>query len=369
MLKHVIVIGAGVVGLSAARAALKAGFRVTLLEQGTVPNPQSASHDQHRLIRYQYGKAAGYTTMVRHAFGAWQRLWDDLGICLFERTGALGLSHAPTDYVADTLKTFQDLRIPHERLNSTEIERLAPQLSVPEGTWGLLNEDGGVLLADRIVTALADWVRNAGADVRANTRVADIDMYRALVSIEDGSVLQADTVLVAAGAWLGELLPEYARPTYRQAVCYVDVPDDIMHQWRSGLCLTDIGIGDNYALMPVRDTGLKFGSGAHRKAGSPALGFSADPDEGYQVIAPFLPFLRHADLYRPRRMAVGYYVKDSSEAFQTDVVGKTLVITNCDGQMFKFGPLMGEKLIACVQGALSPADLKLWAAGGWPASE
>jgi sarcosine oxidase len=69
-MSRIVIIGAGIVGLSVARAALKRGHQVIVLEQGAAPNPQSASFDNHRMIRYPYGSAAGYTRMVTEAFGS-----------------------------------------------------------------------------------------------------------------------------------------------------------------------------------------------------------------------------------------------------------------------------------------------------------
>lgn len=362
-MRNLIVVGAGVVGLSTARAALASGYGVTILEQGPLPNPNCASYDQHRLIRYQYGSAAGYTRMVEKAFDAWDGVWADLGEILFEETGTLGIAHGPNNYVAESLATFKALGITHDRLTSTEIERIAPQLTLPADAWGLLNSDGGVLLADRIVDGLLAWNRAHGAEMRADCRVEHVDIEGASVTLADGEVIEGDVLVVAAGAWLGQLLPSYSLPTYRQAVCYVEGPEPMMAHWRNGPCLTDIGVGDNYALMPVRGTGLKFGSGAHRRAGSPSDGFGADLAEGYEVIAPFAPYLRNADAYKPVRMAVGYYVKDSTEKFRIEAIGKSMIVTNCDGQMFKFGPLIGERVIACANGTISADELQSWAAG------
>ena len=47
---NVIVVGAGIAGLSTAWALTKAGHHVTILEQGAIPNPLAASGDHHRII-------------------------------------------------------------------------------------------------------------------------------------------------------------------------------------------------------------------------------------------------------------------------------------------------------------------------------
>lgn len=212
---RVVVVGAGVVGLSVSRAALLSGHEVTLLEQGSIANSNAASYDQHRMIRYQYGDAEGYTRMVGDAFDAWDRLWDDLGVRHFSNTGTMGISLAAEDYTARSLSTFRKLGIPHEVLDRDAVERTCPQLSLPVASWGLLSS----------------------------------------------------------------------------------------------------------------------------------------------------PFLRQGDRYKPVRMQVGYYVMDASGRFRVEAQGRAVVITNCDGQMFKFGPLIGARVIESFDGKQSAADLNRWAAG------
>jgi sarcosine oxidase len=124
-------------------------------------------------------------------------------------------------------------------------------------------------------------------------------------------------------------------------------------------------IGDRgvYTLPPLAGTGLKFGDGAHRRRADPEAGFDWSIDEGHEIINAFRPYLRDAEAYRPLRMQVGYYVMDSSRRFRIETAGKCLFVTNCDGQMFKFGPLIGEHIVACCEGGLSATDLARWAAG------
>jgi sarcosine oxidase len=361
---HIVVVGAGIVGLSVSRAALVRGHEVTLLEQGAIANPASASYDQHRMIRYQYGEAEGYTRMVGDAFDAWERLWDDLGVRHFSNTGTMGISQSPKDYTARSLETFRKLGIAHEVLDREAVEQACPQLSLPANNLGLLASTGGALFASRIVDDLACWISAKGVRKREHCKVVRVDPARGEVFLEDGSFVSGDLVVVACGAWLTDLLPGYAgMPTFRQAVCYVEPPEEYLQAWRNSPCLTDLGPGDNYAIAPTRGTGLKFGSGSHRRPGHPRDGFQSQVAEGDEVLGHFSPFLRQASRYKPIRMQVGYYVKDASQRLRIDAHERAIVVTNCDGQMFKFGPLIAARLIGSFNGDQSTADLAHWAAG------
>ena len=133
---RVVIVGGGIVGLSVARAALRAGHEAVLLEQGPIPNPRSASFDDHRMIRPHYGAAGGYARMVFDAFASWEGVWTDLGAQHFVDTGAIAIAERPGDYAHATLATFRDLGIAHEVLDRSGIERLCPHLAVPKGaTW------------------------------------------------------------------------------------------------------------------------------------------------------------------------------------------------------------------------------------------
>jgi glycine/D-amino acid oxidase-like deaminating enzyme len=48
---RVVIVGAGVTGLLSAVECALAGHRVTVLDRGAIPNPESSSFDQHRAIR------------------------------------------------------------------------------------------------------------------------------------------------------------------------------------------------------------------------------------------------------------------------------------------------------------------------------
>lgn len=366
-MSRIVVVGGGVVGLSVARAALKRGHDVELLEQGDLPNPHSASYDEHRMIRPHYGAARGYALMVAEAFASWERVWRDIGRVEFEDTGAIAISIGPADYAEATRDAFRALGIAHQVLDRAATERLCPHLQLPDEAWSVTAGPAGPLFARPIVTALAGWIGAHGARVRSQCRVAGIDAASATAVLADGTRIGGDHLVVAAGAWLPKLMPElYAdSAVYRQALVYVDPPSRFAEAWRTGPSIAAIGDSGVYTLPDLRGAGLKFGWGGHRRPGAPdEVGFGADlAAEGQAILAAFAPYLRDADAYRPLRMQVGFYVLDASRRFRIDALERALVITRCDGQMFKFGPLIGERVVAAFDGEVTVPDLARWAAG------
>lgn len=363
---RIVVVGAGIVGLSVARAARRRRHDVVVLEQGDIPNPDAASYDSHRLIRFHYGDAAGYTRMVADAFAAWTPVWDELGACHFVDVGAIAISEAPGDYAYKTLATFRALGIPHEVLDRDGVERLCPQYDVPEGAIGVVAGPAGPLFADRIVTGLAHLVAERGATLRPRSRVVAVDRNAAAATLEGGETVAGDFLVVAAGAWLPGLMPAAFGDvaTTRQVLCYVAPPAAYEAAWRDGPVLVSYGDRGTYTLPGVMGTDLKFGYGGLRRAARPDLqGFAAANDEAAGVLAGFAPLLRRPEAYRPLRLKVGYYVRDDSRKFRFDGARRSLVVTNCDGQMFKFGPLVGERILAAIDGESDFTMLARWAAG------
>ncbi|GAA0337404.1 FAD-dependent oxidoreductase [Sphingomonas oligophenolica] len=362
---RVIVIGAGVVGLSAARAAARGGHEVVLIERGPIPNPHQASWDSHRMIRYHYGAAAGYTRMVTEAFAAWDRLWVEIGATHFVDTGAIAIAETEGDYVHRTLAAFREVGLPHRVLDRAETAKLCPQYKLLPQSFGVMAGPGGPLFADRIVRDLARLVETLGVTMMPEAEVVAIDPGTAAATLADGTHIRGDSMIVSTGAWCGGLWPSFAGlPVIRQALCYVEPPATYAGAWNEGPALVAFGDNGGYTLPGVEGTQLKFGYGAHRRPGRPdEEGWAGKPGEEKDILAGFGRFVHDIDQYRPLRLQIGYYTMDATREFHVETEGRTIAVGNCDGQMFKFGPLMGEKLIASVEGRLSATDLKNWAAG------
>ena len=100
----VVVVGAGISGLSTAWSLVKRGHAVTLLEQGaSIPNPLAASGDHHRIIRRANPSGSGNGRAITEAYDAWDELWADLGAEHHDPRGFLCVSRQPGDEADDYL--------------------------------------------------------------------------------------------------------------------------------------------------------------------------------------------------------------------------------------------------------------------------
>jgi glycine/D-amino acid oxidase-like deaminating enzyme len=362
----VIVVGAGIMGLSAAWALSRRGHDVAVLDQDAVPNPRWASFDQHRLIRYPYGAALGYTRMVGEAYRAWDDLWADLGQRHYVATGTLAMCVGDTRWVEASADALRALGLRVEWLLPAELTQRFPLLTAEGISSAFHSDTGGVLLADRILGALARHLPARGVRVAPHSRALEIDAHKATVAVADGRRMEADAVVVAAGAWARRLVPHLApRATpSRQVLAYLEPPPEQAVAWARHPLILDIGRDAGFYLVPpVAGTGLKVGDHRFTLAGDPDDPRDPSADEAAAVFATCRRRLAGFDRYRLASARVCYYAVEPEERFVLEPFGRSWVMAACSGHAFKFGPVLAQRLADAMDGRLDPSDLARWAAG------
>jgi sarcosine oxidase len=215
---RVLVIGAGAFGCWTARWLLRRGAAVTLVDQYGPGNSLSSSGDESRVTRSAHGSDAHYPTWQRRSLDQWRSLDGSL----FVRTGVLWLAAREDGFEAASHETLRGLDIPAERLEADVLARRFPQMRVDDLTWALYEPEAGVLLARRAVASAARAFVEEGGELRiALAHVDGTDLF------VDGSRVDADSVVIAAGPWLPKLLgpvPGLELSVPQQEVIYFATP-------------------------------------------------------------------------------------------------------------------------------------------------
>jgi sarcosine oxidase len=350
---RVIVVGAGVYGLAAARRLAAAGAEVTVLEAREAGGSFAASSGSTRVLRFEYGALAHYTDLVLRAREAWRELESELGEPLYRETGMLWFAIELSRYLDDSLRTTVAAGLPARLLEPSEAARLFPAFSV-EGVAAVLhNEAGGVLQARRATLGLARLARAAGVDLREGVAVRAV--ADGVVELAGGGRERADQVLIATGAWTSALLALPIRST-QQVNVYLRVPTAGLPVWTYDLDV--YGLGDD--------------GGAGLKVGGHAIGADVDPDDPAAREAPAAEIARLADAARRRLPGLAwpggeapllgadvccYALTPTETAIVDRLDDRTVICAGFSGHGFKFAPPVAAAAADLVLGRQPEVDL------------
>jgi glycine oxidase len=189
------VVGGGVIGLAIADRARRAGMSVALHERGTLG--EGASHVAAGMLAPVSEAEVGHGGLIADglaAAAAWPAYAAELGVALH----TAGTLHVARDRdeaeVLDRELAFRQrcgLRV--ERLLPSAARRLEPALA-PTVRLALRIPDDHAVDPREVVAALAARVREAGVTVHEHAPVTALD------------AVPGATVVLAAGAWSGQLL-------------------------------------------------------------------------------------------------------------------------------------------------------------------
>jgi len=364
-----LVLGAGIMGLSSAWALSRAGFAVRVIDQDEVPNPRGASVDDHRLIRHAYGAQAGYMRMIDPAYAAWDLLFREAGERPYVETGVLALAESPGGWLAESRAALRADGHAVQDLAAEAVATRFPFLS-PAGIADAFHlKPGGVLLARRIIQALAALLARRGVPI-ARARAIAIDPARGGVRLEDGRREEADLLVVAAGPWGPRLVPGLAarvRPT-RQIVVRLAPPPEAVAAWERAPMLLDLAEdGGFYAVPPVAGTPLKIGDHRFAPTADPDGPREASDAERDAILDLARHRIRDLGRYRILSAAACWYDVEPQERFVVEPMGPhAIVMSGFSGHGFKFGALLGLAVARAARDSAMAAALPAWAAGDAP---
>ena len=315
-------VGAGVMGCATAWALRERGAEVTLHEQFALDHGRGSSHGRTRIFRVAYPDPY-WVRFAQEAYAGWQELDPSL-------IGLYGLIELVAEPALTSAYALDECGVSYRLLDGDEVR--AHGANLPDGWAALYVADAGVVFADRARHA---FLEAASVEVETNRRIESTDE------------LDADVVVVTAGSWVRDLVPDVPVKVTRETVAYFkregpSPPPSIVD------LNAETGGHGMYSLHdPVH--GLK--AGAHH------AGPVADPDEE----APPDPAIveRIAAWVRERfpdvdpdpvEVQTCLYTSTADEHFVLERRGRVVVGSACSGHGFKFAPAVGRRLAALVLG-------------------
>lgn len=323
---RIAIVGAGVIGLLTAIRCAIAGHRVTVLDQGPIPNPAATSADQHRALRALHPGDPTTTRWASAAHSRWLDLERLLGVRFYRRVGAV--TAVRLGDLDDVLEVAAQAGLAVTVIGQNSL----PQLRFPPESVGVLEQDAGVLLADKVLTAAVQWLdRHPAVTLRPWHRV------RAAAN------LPADRVIVAAGPWSGDLV-DTPMMLHRQTMIYLLPPADLLPRWQTAPTACGIGLdGDAWLLPPSDGVLLKVSSSA---ACREVTEIGTDPGWAEKItLASILP---DADRYILVSVKDCHYL---TAPVTLNTVAPNVVAHTSQGGDFKTAPLIAERLTATIGAA------------------
>ena len=349
-----LVIGGGINGLSALYHLRRLGAeRPGLVEQFSIGHDRGSSHGAARITRSAYGEPEYVRLMQWVHAEEWPRLEKDAGRRLRHPNPGLFIG-PPCAYFNKYIHAVQQEGVDVEAVTPAKARGLYPQFTFENVETALLDRTAAIVSAQETIESLAALARRDGATLMENRAVHEIDPGADPVTVTTGAgTLRAERLVVAPGAWAGQLLP-FLKPRLtvaRQTVGYF-TPAEGPDAYRPGRFPVWMYMGDGNDVfygMP------EFGRAGVKAARHIRYGADDDPDQppqsveqdGIDDITRFMA----SSFTSPGWTLAGaehcLYTVAPDEDFIIDLHPENpriAVGAGFSGHGFKFGPLTGRLL-------------------------
>lgn len=364
---RIIVVGAGINGVTAAIALTRRGHRVWLIDQGPVPHPLAASTDISKAVRAAYGNDEDYTALAERSIPLWREWNRDFRLELFHDVGFLFLRQRPMqpgDFEYESFELLRKRGHRVQRIDSATLRARFPAWNAERYPDGFVDVEGGYAESSRVVAQLAAQAKSRGVEVLENCRFAGLAERQGGVRgilLDNGELLRADIVVVAAGAWTPYLLPflkPFLHATAHTVFHLRPERRDLFKPERFPVFGADLSSTGFYGFPLGSEDVVKIARhGPGREMSPDSAERVATPDEERclrQFLAQSLPALADAPVVATR---VCMYCDSNDGDFwiAPDPQRAGLFVAAGDnGHGFKFAPLLGEIIADAVEMKQNP---------------
>ena len=366
MVLEVIIVGAGINGVTSAIELKKRGHKVLLIDPGPLPHPLAASTDISKAVRAAYGTDEDYTTLAERSIPIWRKWNQELGVELYHETGVLFLRRRrlePGDFEYESCKVLEKRGHKFERIGSAKLRERFPAFSAERFQDGFLDSDAGYVESGRVVAMLAERAKSCGVELRQGVKFVSLDEGNDRVKgvvLEDRHRISADAVVIAVGAWTPYLLPftkKFFRATGHPVFHLKPRDPELFSPERFPFFGADISTTGYYG-FPLNQGVVKIANhGPGREMSPDSLDrtvTSAQEKDLREFLSGAIPALADAPIVHTR-VCMYCDTHDGHFWIAPDPKRPGLVIATGDcGHGFKFAPVLGEIIADAVENKPNP---------------
>ena len=366
-MSRVIVVGAGISGVTAAIELRRRGHDVVLVDPGPLPHPLAASTDISKAVRAAYGADEEYTELAERSIKRWREWNQEFDTLFYHEVGVMFVRQRelkPGDFEHESFKTLERRGHKVERMNSARFWKRFPAWNPELYQDGVLELEAGYAESGRVVSKLIGHAKSLGIELLEGTRFSQLDEGDNGVSgivLDSGTRIGGDFVLMAVGAWTPYLLPftkKFFRASGQPVFHLKPRQPELFAPERFPVFGADITTTGYYGFPINRDGVVKVanhGPGREMSPESPKRAVTSEDEKNLrEFLSSTFPALADAPIVYSR-VCMYCDTHDGHFWIAPDPERQGLVIAAGDcGHGFKFAPVLGEIIADVVEGKPNP---------------
>ncbi|KAI6083245.1 putative fructosyl amino acid protein [Hypoxylon rubiginosum] len=420
----ILIIGAGVFGLSTALALTKrpefaSTTSITVLDRspdpGVFPARDASSIDSSRIIRPDYADPA-YAALASEAQAHWRQTdpaslggegrYTESGFILASDSGPMEREDGSPTGIAYAKKSWINALALAQRegrpLSTVRMLPYSQSIAKMSGTggefadWGYINDASGWADAERSMKWFFEKVAATGRITFANGTAESLETDDSTkrvtgARLKDGSTLSADLVIVAAGAWTPTLVDLSSQAVATgQVLGYLELTEEEQAKLEKIPVLLNISTG--FFVIPPRNRVLKvarhgYGYLNPKPLAKPPSGIPGSKATSKLVSQPYthldnsalsIPPEGETALRKALRKIIPWPELQDRPFSKTRLCWYTdtptgdwiidhhpywnglFIATGGSGHAFKFLPVIGDKVVDCIMGKCPVEFQKKW---------
>jgi glycine/D-amino acid oxidase-like deaminating enzyme len=366
-MSKVVIVGAGINGVTAAIALKKRGHNVILIDPGPLPHSLAASTDISKAVRSTYGGDEDYTALAERAVGLWREWNEEFGVTLYHEVGMMFVRRTPLkpgDFEYESLQIANRRGTRLSRLGKAELHNRFPVWRGTEYCDGVIEQEAGYVESSLAVATLLNRAKQLRVDIRPGWQFASLDESNGNVRgivLTSGEAVAANHVVMTTGAWTPYLLPftsKFFRTTGHAVFHFKPKDPGLFTAECFPVFGADISTTGYYGFPLNRDGVVKIanhGPGREMRPDSAERAVTAEEERAVRhFVTETFPALAEAPIVFTR-ICLYCDTHDGHFWIAPDPDRAGLIIAAGDsGHGFKFAPVLGDIIADVMEGKDDP---------------